>query len=112
MQYEFYYRTDRFGWVIMCTEGANLIIDGTIGGLVFHYEDVIYFGVGATIHINGIVFSVNDIWTENNEHVMLIVDDTKRLEITSVGEYKYITRLVNVVYNNEMPPIDSIFDAF
>ena len=42
----------------------------------------------------------------------MIVDDTKRLKISSVGEYKYITRLVNVVYNNEIPPIDSIFDVF
>ena len=102
VQYEFYYRTDRFGWVIMCNEGANLIIDGTINGLVFHFEDVIYFGTDATININGIDFSVNDVWTDNLEHVMLIVDDTKRLEITSVKEYKEITRLVNVVYDNEV----------
>ena len=45
VQYEFYYQTDRFGWVIMCNKDANLIIDGTIDGLVFHYEDVIYISV-------------------------------------------------------------------
>ena len=60
VQYEFSYRTDRFGWVIMCNEGANFIIDGTIDGLSFHFEGAIYFGVGATININGIDFPVND----------------------------------------------------
>ena len=102
VQHEFSYRTDRFGWVIMCNEGANLIIDGTIDGTSFHFEGVIYFGTDATININGIDFSVNDFWTDNREHVMLIVDDTKRLEITSVEEYKEITRLGNVVYDNEV----------
>ena len=102
VQYEFYYRTDRFGWVIMCNEGANLIIDGTIDGTSFHFEGAIYFGTNATININGIDFSVNDFWTDNREHVMLIIDDTKRLQITSVEEYKEITRLGNVVYDNEV----------
>ena len=100
VQYEFYY--EGFGWVIKCREGANFIIDGTIDGTSFHFEGAIYFGTDATININGIDFSVNDVWLESNENATLIIDDTKRLEITSVEEYKEITRLGNVVYDNEV----------